>query len=113
MAHLNQKRYEEAIAEHREVLRLVPDNALSHGDLGRVYLETGMLDEAAEALDRALSIQPDLVPALIDRAILCVRTNNHEEAGRYLQRLESLGVDFRGLPAELRRFQESRAPSAD
>jgi len=101
LAYHQQKRYTEAIGEHREVLRLDPGYAASHGDLGRIYQEIGELDRALAELDRALEIQPDLAPALIDRAGLLMRQGRREQAEEDLERLESLGMDVRGLRARL------------
>lgn len=92
VAYHEQRRYEQAIAEHKEVLRLSPVNAASHGDLGRIYSELGDMQTALKELNLALSIKPDLIPALIDRADLLVRQGRREEAEMDFQRLEALGV---------------------
>jgi Flp pilus assembly protein TadD len=97
VAYHERKLYEQAIAEHKEVLRLSPTNAASHGDLGRIYSEIGDMQTALKELNLALSIKPDLIPALIDRANLLVRQGRREEAGQDFQRLEALGVKTRDL----------------
>lgn len=99
-----QKRYEEAVAEHRETLRLNPGLAVSHGDLGRLYAQMGKPDLALAELNRALKLQPDLVPALIDRAALFRRQGRHEEAEQDVRRLESMGVDIGKLRRQRDRF---------
>ena len=99
LAYHRQERYEEAIAELEEIFRASPNHALSHGQLGRIYIEMGERELALNELDRALSVKPDLIPALVDRVGLLKQLGRNEEAERDVRQLESLGVDIRDLPA--------------
>jgi tetratricopeptide (TPR) repeat protein len=60
---LHERRYDEAIREYREALRLEPAYALWSSNLGRAYLLTGRPDEARRAFETALSLSPDLAAA--------------------------------------------------
>ncbi|GAB4350787.1 MAG: tetratricopeptide repeat protein [Candidatus Abyssubacteria bacterium] len=102
------KRYDEAISEHREVLRLDPRRATSYGDLGRIYLERGELGLALEHLNRALDIQPDLTPALIDRVLVSAQMGRYGDAERDLAHLDTLGVDTAGLRARMHKQAPER-----
>ena len=98
-AYHQQRRYEEAIDELKEVLRISPNHAASHGQLGRIYMEMGEHELALGELNRSLGISPYLIPALADRAGLLRRLGRHEEAERDVRLLESLGVDVRDMRA--------------
>ena len=63
IAYLEAKMHTEAIAEFKKAIDLEPDFAAAHIDLGRVYLETGQLDDAETAAKAALKIDADSEPA--------------------------------------------------
>ena len=50
---------EEAIAEFRETIRLEPDRAAAHGNLGNALLRQGKLEEASAEYREAIRIKPD------------------------------------------------------
>jgi serine/threonine protein kinase/Flp pilus assembly protein TadD len=50
---------DEAIAVCREAIRLQPDLALAHNDLGTALMNKGLIDEALDAYREALRLQPD------------------------------------------------------
>jgi TonB family protein len=60
---LKSHRYDEAIAEFREAIRLKPDNFFAHYKLGVAYVEAGRYDEGEATCEGALAItrekQPD------------------------------------------------------
>ncbi len=53
--HLSEKRYDEAIAEFREALRLFPERARLHIEIGGALVSLGKLDEAAVEFATALT----------------------------------------------------------
>ena len=66
----------------------------SWNDLGFLYLETGRFEEAGQLFDRALALDPDLVPALVNAASGYIREQNWEEATRLLERAVEKQADF-------------------
>ena len=82
--YLADRRYEDAIDQFTEALKLDPQNARAHSDLGAALLERGRLIATSQEgspdieafarslthLNRALAIDPDLNEALFNRALL-------------------------------------------
>ena len=56
IAYLDAKMHTEAIAEFQKAIDLDPDFIAAHTNLGEVYLETGQLDDAENAVNAALRI---------------------------------------------------------
>ncbi len=65
-----QGRWDEALRDRMEVVRLFGDDALSFVELGQSLIETGQLDAAVEVLDQALRLQPQNPQALLERGKL-------------------------------------------
>ncbi len=60
-------RTEEALAEFREAIRLVPDYPTAFNNYGEALTNAGRLPEALEAYGRALQLKPDLPEAWLGR----------------------------------------------
>jgi tetratricopeptide (TPR) repeat protein len=54
---------QEAISHWDQALRLKPDYALAHNNLGNALLQAGRVQEAIGHYEQALRIKPDLVQA--------------------------------------------------
>ncbi len=52
-------RWDEAVAEYRTAIRLQPDDAGAHNNLGNALADQGKLDEAVAAYRTAIRLQPD------------------------------------------------------
>ncbi len=50
---------EEAIEEYKQAIRINPDDATAHTNLGVAYGSSGMYKEAIEACKQAIRINPD------------------------------------------------------
>ena len=55
-----EQRYEDALALYRTMIRIDPDNALSHSNAGATLYRLGRLEEALASIERALAIDPNL-----------------------------------------------------
>jgi tetratricopeptide (TPR) repeat protein len=66
-----------AAESFKEPLRLRPDRAQAHYDLGRSYYETGDYKAAATSLEEALRLQPDFFEALV------LLAKSYQHAGLY------------------------------
>ena len=59
MIYWQQSRFDEAIREFQAALRLKPDYADAHDNLGLAYQQQGRLDEAIREFQAALRLKPD------------------------------------------------------
>jgi Flp pilus assembly protein TadD len=54
---------DEAFSQYREALRLDPNSALLHDDLGAALEKLGRVPEAIEQYQQALTLNPDMTAA--------------------------------------------------
>lgn len=74
-------RYDEAIAEMNEAVRLEPNNAGAHGSLARAYwIGKGMVEEAIIELDHAVSINPQAGYSYLQLVFLHTLIGNYTRA---------------------------------
>ena len=81
-----QGKLEHAVASYEQALRLRPDFAAAHNNLGALYAAQGRWAEATATYRRALALQPDLVGACNNLAIALINQGLREEAAASLQR---------------------------
>ncbi|MEX2173473.1 MAG: tetratricopeptide repeat protein [Pirellulaceae bacterium] len=85
----------------------------------QVLRTLGRLDEAAQALDELLAIEPDHVAALVERGLVALELRQNDAAGKWLHRAEQLAPKYRevllamidyaratGQTAEVERYQQ-------
>ena len=110
-------RLAEAEHSHREYVERHPQDPRAHSDLADVLLALGRDAEALAALDGALAIRADDVPALVRRGVLLACLQRFDEArgvfaaavARYPRQVESLvrqiapggGIDTALLPENI------------
>jgi serine/threonine protein kinase/Tfp pilus assembly protein PilF len=74
-------RYDEAIAEMSEAVRLEPNNAGAHGSLARAYwLGKGMVEEAIVELEHAVAINPQAGYSYLQLVFLHTLLGNYSRA---------------------------------
>lgn len=74
-------RYDEAIAEMNEAVRLEPNNAGAHGSLARAYwIGKGMVEEAIVELEHAVSINPQAGYSYLQLVFLHTIVGNYTRA---------------------------------
>jgi len=74
-------RYDEAIAEMNEAVRLEPNNAGAHGSLARAYwIGKGMVEEAIVELEHAVSINPQAGYSYLQLVFLHTLVGNYTRA---------------------------------
>ena len=78
LVRFGQRRFEEALGPYRRLLALLPDNPLTHVNLGVTLYHLGRPDAAIGSLERALSLDPDLESART--ALESVRASIRQEA---------------------------------
>ncbi len=78
--HFDARRWDEAIALFREIVRLDPNNPHAHHDLGMMWLFSGRPDEAAASLARALELKPCFDSALGHLATALLQLGREHEA---------------------------------
>ena len=108
---LRTRRFAEAIRELRSVLVRDPGNPTALQDLGRALAETGRLDDAVEAAERALSLDPSSAALHLALADLEARRDGASEASleRALELVDAaLALDPRSREARLDRARYLR-----
>lgn len=80
LAHDRIGKYEEAVRELNEALRLNPDYIEVHNNLGVTYDRVGMPDEAVNELKEALKLNPNYTEAHCNLGNIYARSGRYEEA---------------------------------
>jgi len=66
-AAMEKMEWEKAIAGFQKVLSFDPKHTQSYGNIGICYAHLGLKQDALNALDKALELDPDYEPAIINR----------------------------------------------
>lgn len=80
----------EAVEHYRAALRIDPELAVAHQNLGVILLQTGQLQEAVHHLSQAVRIDPGLVPALTNLGTALARTGQSDQARQSFERARVL-----------------------
>lgn len=66
-ADMEKMEWEKAIANFQKVLSFDPKHTQSYGNIGICYAHLGLKQDALNALDKALELDPDYKPAIVNR----------------------------------------------
>ena len=72
-----------AIDAYKQAIRIDPDYAIAHSDLGAAYFNSGMHKEAIEAYKQATRINPDYADAHFNLGV------TYDESDRYKEAIEA------------------------
>ena len=75
-------RLDEAADCYANMVRIEPDHALAHKELGDVRLQMDRVEEARAAYDRALEVDPEYADAQLGRARIAARADDWEAVAR-------------------------------
>ena len=91
--HLAAERWADAIASLHRIVRLNPNSAEAHHDLGVACLRCGRLASAAESLRRAVELRPGFASALRNLALALEQGGQDAEAVRAYLKLSRIADD--------------------
>jgi len=101
MALARADQFKEAEAGFRAAARLAPGTALPLHSLARLQLSRGQTQAATASLDQALKVQPDFVPALLDKGDVLMRAGQLDAALALFER--ATAADERNPTAHFKR----------
>ena len=81
--------YEEEIEACKQAVRLDPDDADAHYNLGNAYRESGKYKEAIKSYKKAIRIDPDFKEAHYNLGVAYGSSDEHQESYKYQQAIES------------------------
>lgn len=84
---LREGKYERARLFFEVLLILDPQSAFDRQTLGAIYLQVNENEKAAEQLERALELQPNHEPTLLNKAKALFMINRKDEALSIVQKL--------------------------
>jgi len=94
-----QGKLKEAADEYRTLLKLKPDYAEAHANLGVVLSRLGHYEEAVASYESALRLNPRLIPILLNLGIA------HHRAGQFAKAAEALERFLATAPAHVQARQ--------
>jgi tetratricopeptide (TPR) repeat protein len=77
-----------ALAQWREVQRLIPHNVISYFGIGKALGAQGKTPEAEESLETATKLRPEFIPSWLVLAQLHMNESNTEQALREIERAQ-------------------------
>jgi len=86
--------FEESEACARKVIKLHPDFAGGHKNLGSALVMQGRVEEAKKSFRRALGISPDDAESYSNLGSVCAKQKNFEEAVEYCRKAITVKADY-------------------
>lgn len=81
-----QRKYPEALAEYRKALKYRPNSPFILNNISYFYLRMGVYETALQDAKKALALNSDYIPAIVNAGISLAALNRNDEAERLLKR---------------------------
>lgn len=94
MQHVDAGRYDKAVECFRRAVKLDPNFAVAHCNLGGALVQLGRYDKAAAAFRQALRVRPDLAEAHHNLGVVLRRQRRLDEAIASIRRALKLKPDY-------------------
>jgi tetratricopeptide (TPR) repeat protein len=102
-SNMEKKEWEKAIGGFEECLMINKRHPQSYGNMGICYAQTGRKSEALAALDKALEIDPQYEPAIVNRSLI-----ESLDKGKKLEQEGFMSIDYyKDYPLKKKSFIES------
>ena len=108
-----QNRFDEAIAQWKEIVRQDPNLAEIYYNLGNAYMHQDNIESATEAFKRALSIDPTLPEAYNKLGIICYKQGDTELAFACWKQALKIHPDFEEARHNIGLIQNNPQPDED
>jgi tetratricopeptide (TPR) repeat protein len=82
--------YKTATQKYECLIKLRPEMAEAHANLGVLYYQQGQAEQALQTFSKAIQLKPDLAGPHFFLGVLSFNNRNYEEASKYLKRAETL-----------------------
>ena len=113
---LSTQLYDTATAEKifKKVIKMEPDNAIAHKDLGVIYLNQRLFDYARDEFEKALKAAPDCFDIILEYANFLYAMSDYQKADEYYEKAINMQDDVvaKALSAlnklELNQLDEAR-----
>ncbi|MEN6407454.1 MAG: tetratricopeptide repeat protein [Thermoguttaceae bacterium] len=89
-----QGRFDEAVVQYREAVRIRPDDAVSFSNLGNAMMAIGRLDEAEPSYEASLRINPDSAETHCNFGVLLTRRGQGDRAASQYESALRLRPDY-------------------
>jgi tetratricopeptide (TPR) repeat protein len=86
---LREGHYQKALIYFEALIVLDPESTYDNQTLGALYLQVGEQEKALRTLNRALELNPNHEPTLLNKAKALISTHQQQEALTLAARLES------------------------
>src|SRR5439155_12731244 len=78
-----------ATRKYERIVKLQPEMAEAHANLGLLYYQQGHAEQAAETFKKAIQLKPSLAGPYFFLGVLSENARRYEEASRYLETAEA------------------------
>jgi tetratricopeptide (TPR) repeat protein len=98
-------RHKEAVKSDRQSIRINPDDANTHRELGDAYIGAGQHKEAIDVYKQALEIDPDDADTHYNLGVAYVKAGMHKEAIKSFQQVIRINPDDADALAVLEQYE--------